>query len=633
MTKRKQDDFDTFESFENNLIRLRKKTKIDNEWISGTTIANYLNGEPLLDWLKLYYNQYGFNEGRITRSMSRSKKNNSVNLETNIDSNSLESNSSESNPLLHNGLLFEAKVYEDLEKKFKNAFRKIHIEHNDEIDFESKYTETLQFIRERTPIIAQAVLLDNETKLRGIADLLVRSDFVNKIFKRKVLNNDEIRIDGKLYYVVVDIKWTTMTLCVDGKTIRNEGRFKSYKSQLFIYNYILSKIQNYLPPITLIMAKSWKIDSTYNPSEGYNCYDLAGVINYDSKDNVFIRKTYDAINWIYKVRNEGICYSPLKPTIKEMCVNASNHNDNGWGSVKKEILKKTKDITQVWNLTKKHRDFGFDNNIRSWDDKDCTTENLDMNLSKTSNTIDKILNINRQNTFKILPNKLKDIKDNRFNWKRKFPTDFYIDFETTSEHFLHLNDINLKDSRLNSQIVFMIGVGYEFEEKFHYKCFKINEFTLDEEKRILKEFKDFINQLKSDLDPKEKYNTRLFHWSHAEPSILENSFNRHPYLEKMWEEHIEWIDLCAIFTSEPIVVKGALSFKLKEIANALYSNGLISTNWTESNISDGLNAMISASKYYNSDDKDEEVIENITKYNKIDCKVLWDILKCLRSLG
>lgn len=628
MTKRKQDDFDSFDSFntfETNLIKLRKKAKFNskNEWISGTTIANYLNGEPLLDWLKLYYNKYRFNEGRITRSMV---KNNSVNLDSNIVN-------LEINPLLSNGLLFESKVYEDLQKKFNNAFTKIHINQNNDIDFESKYKETIDLIGKRTPIIAQAVLVDNETKLRGIADLLVRSDYVNRIFKRKVLNNDEIRIDGKLYYIVIDIKWTTMTLCVDGKTIRNEGRFKSYKSQLFIYNYILSKIQNYFCPITLILAKSWKIDSTYNPTEGYNCYDLAGIINYDSRDNVFIKRTFDAINWIYKVRNEGLEYSPLNPTIKEMCVNASNQNDNGWGSVKKEILKKTRDITQVWNLTQKHRDFAFDNNIKRWDDENCTTENLDMNETKTSNTIDKILSINRQNTFKILPNKKKDIKDNRFNWKRKFRTDFFIDFETTSEHFLNLNEINLNDSRLNSQIVFMIGVGYEFKENFHYKCFKMNEFNLDEEKRILTEFKKFINQLKIELDPKRKYNTRLFHWSHAEPSILQNSFNRHPSLEKMWEEHVEWVDLCSIFISEPIVVKGALSFKLKEIANALYSNGLINTNWSDSNITDGLNAMISAMRYYNTNEKDENIMENIIKYNKVDCKVLWEILNLLRSLN
>lgn len=607
--KRTADDINMLDLLES------KKVKTDNDWISGTTVANYLNGEPLLDWLNLYYNDYHFNENRITRSMKkRFKTKNFVNLK----------NNSENNPLLQNGLRFESKVYEDLQNKFKNKFVKIFDSTYKELDFNhfSKLTE--EQIKMKTPIIAQAVLMDEKTKLRGVVDLLVTGEYINKIFKK------HIPVNKNMYYVI-DIKWTTMTLCVDGNTIRNEGRFKAYKGQLYIYNYLLGRVQNYTPPIALIMAKSWKIESKIKKDSGFNCYDLAGIIDYSDKDNIFIQKTYDAIQWICKVRNEGLNYSPLNPTIKEMCVNASNQNDNTWGCVKKEILLETKDITQVWNLNQKHRDIAFDKNIKRWDDDDCTTENLDMNQTKISRIVDKILNINRQDNYMILPNKLNDIKDNRYNWKRKFPTDFFVDFETTSEHIMKLDEINLTDSRLNSQIIFMIGVGYEYDNKFHYKCFKMNHLSPNEEKRILKEFKEFIDLLRDELDKKEKYNTRIFHWSNAEPVMLENAFKRHPSLEKMWEDHIEWVDMCDIFTSEPIVVKGSLTFKLKDIANGLFANGLINTNWSESEISDGLSAMMSAMKYYNSD-KDENIMESIMKYNKVDCKVLWEILNLLRNL-
>ena len=49
-------DFSLFDKLSN------KKYKLDDKWVSGTSVANYLNGEPLLDWLKLYYNQYNFKE-------------------------------------------------------------------------------------------------------------------------------------------------------------------------------------------------------------------------------------------------------------------------------------------------------------------------------------------------------------------------------------------------------------------------------------------------------------------------------------------------------------------------------------------------------------------------------------------
>jgi hypothetical protein len=117
--------------------------------------------------------------------------------------------------------------------------------------------------------------------------------------------------------------------------------------------------------------------------------------------------------------------------------------------------------------------------------------------------------------------------------------------------------------------------------------------------------------------------------------MLERAFERHPNLLKKWENHIEWIDMCNIFTSTPIVVKGALCFKLKEIGNAMYNNGLIDTYWDSGNVSDGLSAMHEGIKYYNKQNKtesDKTIFKNIIKYNKIDCKVVWDITKCLRNL-
>jgi hypothetical protein len=610
-----------------------KKRKTEHGWVSGTTIANYLNGEPLIDWLNLYYNKYGFNNKRLTRSQSQTQ-NYSSKLINNNNRNTSKviniSNKSE-NPLLNNGLLFEKTIYDKLEEKFPNHFKLIT---SDMIDFDIHSQETLDAIENKIPIIAQAVLVDTETKMRGIADLLIRSDFINKIFKRQVIDKSEYKKNNKHYYVVVDIKWTSMTLCADGETIRNEGRFRSYKGQLLIYNYILGKIQNYTPDCAYIMPKNWKIDKKNNPQEGFSCFDLLGKIDYVNKDKQFIKQTYDAIDWIWDVRENGLSYTPLDPQIKEMCVNASNQNDNNWGKVKKEILNVTKDITAIWQLTPKHRNIAFDKNILRWDDKKCTTKNLEMTDSKRSIVIDKILKINRQNEFKILPNSCDDIKDNRYDWQKKYPTDFFVDFETISEQLSHLENIDIKDSRMKTQIIFMIGVGYEYNEEFHYRVFKINSFTLDEEKRILTEFKTFIDDLSNELDPNDEYYPRLFHWSNAEKSMLESAFQRHHSLVRQWKNHLEWIDMCDIFTSEPIVVKGALCFKLKEVANALFSHGLITTYW-DSNVTDGLSAMTTAIQYYNKTHKtedDEKIMNDIIKYNKIDCRALWDILNCIRML-
>ena len=625
----------------------KKKYKPDDKWISGTSVANYLNGEPVLDWLNLYYDKYRLNTSQnqyniCTRSKTHNLKyksnltnpkefvkNKFLRLELSID------NSQPTNTLMSAGLKFESKVYDYLEQTYPNKFINIIPQQN--LNFERDYLKlskiTNNLIKAGIPIIAQAVLLYKPTRMRGIADLLVRSDYINKMFKQQIIKPAEIKYNNKPYYVVIDIKWTSMTLCVDGETIRNEGRFKSYKGQLLIYNYMLGKIQDYTPHNSYIMAKNWKIDSKYEPLSGFSCFDLLGKINYATRDNAYIKKTYDAIEWVHKVRQEGLIYSPLNPQIKEMCVNMSNTNDAPWTDVKKEIVKKTRDVTAIWNITNTHRDSVFNKGIRRWDQDDCTSETLGLKSDgKKSYIINKILEINKQTKYKILPEK---IQDNRFNWQKKFKTDFYIDFETVSTTLGNQDNMDIHNNINENQIIFMIGVGYIEEDEFKYKVFTMNELNMAEEYRILCEFKDFIDEKAIQLNKKDKYNTRLFHWSHAEQTMLENAFERHINLLKKWENHIEWIDLCDIFISEPIVVKGALCFKLKEIGNALYSHGLITTYWPQNEVSDGISAMTEGIKYYQKENKTEEdynKLKSIIKYNKIDVKVLYEIVEYLRNM-
>jgi hypothetical protein len=603
--KRKYDEtlFDEF--IEKNNFKNKRSKNNNNEWISGTSVANYLNGEPLLDWLNLYY-----------YDKLQQKINNTNNI-SNI------SNTFNKNPLITNGLIFEKKIYEDLKKKFKSDFVQVFdTQYSNPEEYDNKYKQTLKYINDKVPIIAQAVLIDDKIKFRGVADLLIRHDYINKIFNRPV------NIDNKKLYYVFDIKWTNMTLCVDEKTIRNEGRFKAYKAQLYIYNYILGKMQNHLQNYAFIIAKSWKIDSVHNFQHGYSCYDLVGVIDYLDRDNIIIKKTYDAILWLKKLKKYGSDYDPLKPHIKEMCVNASNQNDSNWKYVKKELLKTTKDITSIYQLSQSDRDLLFDKNIKSWDDNRCNSTELKLK-GKKAIIVDKILEINRQNLIKILPKNIKDIKDNRENWKEKYTTDMYIDFETISDNFKVLENMNIYNSMNETPIIFMIGLGYEIDEKFIYKVFKIDKLNKNEEKKILLEFFNYVKNICKDNNP------RFFHWSHAEKTLFTKATNTFDYDFNI--DNISWIDLYDIFVNEPIVVNGALNYKLKEIGNAMYKNNLIETSYESDE--NGINAMTEGIDYYNNIDNIDNIsninnidkINNIIKYNEKDCKILWEIVKYLRS--
>ena len=81
------------------------------------------------------------------------------------------------------------------------------------------------------------------------------------------------------------------------------------------------------------------------------------------------------------------------------------------------------------------------------------------------------------------------------------------------------------------------------------------------------------------------------------------------------------------YISEPIVVKGSFNFQLKNIAKAFKSHGLIDTTWDLSDIADGFDAMFHAIEHYTINGNK---MENITKYNEIDCKVIYEIVNLLR---
>lgn len=593
------------EKIYNGTKKMLMKSK-GKSWVSGTHIGNYLLKDPVIDWLNLYYNKLGLNT-------KRKRKNVVKNLDNFPD-----------NVLLKNGLAFERKVYEDLKIKFGDNVCEL----NGGECTQEQHDMTVSEIQKWTPIILQAYMKSDKLKLRGVSDILIRSDYVNRLTTNTLLKKEEIKNEnGELYYLVVDIKWSHMSLCVDGRTIRNEGRYKAYKGQLLIYNTILGEIQDYTPKYSYIMPKSWHIDKK---KEGYSCYDVFGIVDYSNRDSYYIEDTVNAINWVRNVRTNGGKWSPLNPHIKEMCCNASNTNDAPWGDIKKTIMDKTHDISQVWMLSADHRNIAFEKNIKRWDDKRCTTKIFEMNDGERARTIDNILKINQQSTDLIRPGKLSEIGDNRSNWKTKYPTDFYIDYETISEAYIG-GDIDIHNGKILSSYIFMVGIGYIKDSEFKFRNFRCNEYTKEEEYRIISEFRDFVENIRIELDPNNEYPTRFFHWAHVEKTLLENFFERQSFTWKDYDD-IRWVDMCSVFTSNKIVVKGSLTFKLKDIAKAMYNSGLIETVWKEDSMSNGLCAMKDAIRYYFSDTRDERIMDSIVEYNLIDCKVIWEIVDFLRSM-
>jgi hypothetical protein len=561
-----------------------------NTWVSATKTKNYLIKDPILDWFDL----------------NKKKTNNNFNNK---------------NILFEKGIQFERHVYDYLKNKFPTLY--VEVSHSVTDIIKKTANLTKKYIKQGKPIIAQAVLFNDNNNTFGCADLLVRSDWINEIFEIKQLTDDEINIkapklNGNYHYRVIDIKWTNLKLCSDGIHLRNEDLIPAYKGQLAIYNCALGNIQGYFPDKTYIMGKSWKYILKNEEYIGYNCFERLGHIEYENNicDMNYIELTCKAIKWIRKLRQEGNDWNVLpKPSVIELYPNMSNNKDEPYTQQKKEIAKKINELTMLWNVGYENRLIAHNNGIFSWKDKNCSASKLGITGNKISKTLDEIININ-QSTDIIRPNL---IKNNINNWQYINENDFYIDFETIS---IVLNDeINIMNTNndINS-IIFMIGIGYIENNEWKFINIRADECTYNAEKIIINKFIDFINN--------KTNNPRFFHWSHAEKSFITSTNKRHKNIWNVWLSKIEWIDICNIFKSEPIVVNGSFDFSIKSIASAMYNHKLIKTCWN-TNVTNGLHAMVEAIQFYKNNTS-LEIMDDIIKYNEIDCKVMWEIISYIR---
>jgi hypothetical protein len=609
-------------------------TKTDSEqkyWISGTQVKNYLLKDPLLDWLDCHYLNLGFNTKIVNRIP---EKYNKINRFKKIKNNDeyLES-------LFSNGRKFEDKVVQKIYDRFPDDC--ITIAKNGREDCNDIYFQkTINAINNGIPIIFQAVLINKKNFTKGVADIIVRSDYINKLVSVPAIDNDQETLsapylDKDYHYLIIDIKWTDMTLCTSKKNkncIRNDGLFPAYKGQLAIYNSILGTIQGYTSHNCFIMTKSVTIDD----NKYFNCFDVLGKIDYSELDLKYIDETINAINWVRSVRINGHNWSPINPQIIELYPNASNTHDTTWADVKKELININHEITRLWKVGVKNRNIAISKGINKYSDTKLNSEILELGTGQTALIVNKILEVNNKSKSLLLP---KFIKYNPYDWKTKSPIDFYVDFETVSGYLKTLDDdeIRLKNSKIESSILFMIGVGHVENDKWIYKCFNMTELTFNEEEKVIDDFIKYLGCIVKKLDPENKHLPKLFHWSPAEPSVFKTVVKRNNFKLGNFEYNYAWVDLCNIFMKIPIVVKGAFNFKLKEVANAFHTNKMTNTKWADGGLSSGIAAMLEGIKYYERvadeslDDNDRKIFKSIIEYNEVDCKVMWEIVEYLRS--
>jgi hypothetical protein len=585
-------------NFEHRLNTLQNKKcdrdKIDwNTMISASSVRNYMLDDPLIDWLKFYNIK--------TLSCKPKKKTNILSISHIISHNGLNSDTTHTNFIMSEGIKFEKQVVDQLKLKYPNDF----IQVGESIDSRSKekFQETLEYMKQGVDIIYQGVLHDYKNKLYGCPDLLVKTNRLNDIFECNlpIDSNDN-------HYSIVDIKHSTLNFACDNIHLLNSGSISAYKGQILIYCKILDSIQK-------------------NNSNGYilGKNNIMATINYSNYDKNYIEKVDRAISWLHEMRNNGYkwCLLP-KPSRSELYPNMKNDKDFQYSKLKNELSNKIGEITSIWNCGFNKRNIAHSKSIYSWKNKKANSTIFGFNKNKTSIMIDKILQVNQSKRIKI---RTEDLLQSSEKWKNFGDNimEFYIDYETINNNIGQLIEDNCGD------YIFMIGIGWEENNKWMFKNFILNRLTKDSELDMMKLFWDFVNIKKTELG----YTDTIFiHWTQAEKLFYNKFLYKHININDYNFPQINFYDLYQLFLNNCIVVNGALDFKLKNIAGAMHRNKLIKSYWDKSNpCMNGLDAMLMAYNLYKrNEDVDNDIMENIARYNEIDCKVMWEILQYLRKV-
>ena len=97
-------------------------------------------------------------------------------------------------------------------------------------------------------------------------------------------------------------------------------------------------------------------------------------------------------------------------------------------------------------------------------------------------------------------------------------------------------------------MLFLIGVGYEENNEWKYKKFLMKEITLNEEKKNVTDFINFIEHKVKILMDKHNITDRklclpkFYFWSKAERSFMKNTNKRHNQIFTNWINNNIWIN-------------------------------------------------------------------------------------------
>ncbi|MCH8814587.1 MAG: hypothetical protein IH957_05725 [Chloroflexi bacterium] len=577
------------------------------DWVSASKTRNFAEQDPLLDWL----NEHGVGKGfqRDDELPDYDERTDFLRF------------------LFAKGIEFESAVLAHLQSSIPIT---VIAEGPRDIRSIARARDTFEAMETGEKIIAQGVLWNPDDQTYGAPDLLVRSDVLRDLFPDS-LTAEEASVRAPdlghepWHYRVVDVKFTTLDLDKYG---HEKKAHTGYMAQTFIYNEALGRLQGFLPQSSYLLGRGWKTSS----DRGRSCMERLSRVDQDGA--VPLRSLVaSAVEWIRRVRRDGADWEAIpEPSTPELRPNMSNTNDYPWHAAKQQIAAELEELTSLWMVGVNARSEGNAKDIYRWSDPRCSAANLGVTGTSRPFILDQVIEVNRSQDG--LPVQRGNVSASAPEWHEPAPVEFYVDFET-------VNNLNDDFSRIpdigGQELIFMIGCGHIEDGEWQFRCFVASDLTEPSEVDIIDEWFTHMADVTRRMAA-EGCEPLVFHWSPAETITLETAYRsakaRHP--DKDWPEP-KWFDLLKnVVKTEPIVVRGAMGFSLKAIAQAMHTHGLIETIWGDGP-ADGLGAMVGAwhchakAREQGKALQDVQLMKVIAEYNEVDCKVMMEILSFLRE--
>lgn len=516
------------------------------------------------------------------------------NEESNI--NIFQDDSSEDKELLIERLSmgneFERDIIDLLIKKYYLNFVKICESYNaKDID---KYQSTLTEMKKGTPIIHQAVLHDPTSKIYGCVDLLVRSDWLNKIF----VNYTPEDVPENIHYVVVDIKFHRLQYNTDGKTLRNEGMMKVFKSQLYIYNKALGYMQNYIPNHAYVLGRGWIKTFTEQgvsiTEKNNNPFDKLGIIDFTDNDNDILIKSEKGLKWLDELNKNT--FDETKPIYDHCYPNMNNCAQMSGKKRKLSIAEDNNELTLLGYIGVKQRKIALQHGINNYKDPNLCGEKLGV-TGKTEKIINTLIENQKDMDKPIMGNYVcPSVKD----------VEVFLDFEY------------MYSFSADENIPYLCGIGYVTREPdnitWNFEYILLDDISMASRTKMCENITKILEKIKA---------THIYTWSDVDRRLLTNECKKFNLDNNIC--NLKWIDLYKFCLNNHINFKGAKGYGLKEIGRVLNENKLTDINW-EKNLSSS--STVGAMKHYYKNMKWNP--KNIIDYNEIDCRMTYEILKNLR---